>query len=253
MENFGPIFIIVQSLFESFPFSSSTHIIFLENILKKFKKVYTGKNSWEDFGNLATFFALLPIYFNIFFNLNNFIQAFLWVFIVDLITSLGYFLVKPKLRIVPIYCGLLITSFLLYSLNFKISYIKLNFITKAIFLGFLQVLAFTPGLSRLAITFTFLKFTGFHTFESWYFSWLGMMPLMFVRGAYGGFNLLNNKESIFKILVMLIISSILAYYSLGLMLYIFEFNYKYLYIYPLVMVTVWLIWKNYSKKTLLKK
>jgi undecaprenyl pyrophosphate phosphatase UppP len=115
------LLIFIQSITESLPFSSSTHVYLFKNfIAKNFFKSNNRQieHYLEDFAHGCTAVGLIPFFFQFRPNLNLGKLTIKWILIVDVITALGYLFLKPKIEHFKPALGLFVTAFILLMLKF---------------------------------------------------------------------------------------------------------------------------------------
>lgn len=242
------LLVLVQSIAESFPVSSSSHTkIFMK--LWEYLFGYLPKNSifWEDAVHGVTALALLPLFFKLIITTSEWKNAFIWIIVVDSLTAIGYIVVRPQVQHWCPAFFLLLTSSFLFLLNFLpndsnlFDYQNLNsFLWRAVAVGFLQAFAFIPGISRLGLIFVFLRLTGWSTYQSWYWSWLGMMPLLVMRSCWGTYNLIIRGTSLYDILTLFFMGTFFSWVSLQIM-FKYIVNSFFLFVYPLILGILWYI------------
>ena len=252
-KNYYLFLTIIQSVSESLPVSSSTHIKIFNMLWQKHYLIQKNWQSWEDLAHLTTAIALIPLFCNLFNDFEQLLNKFLWIIIVDSITLIGYLFIRDRVQRYLPAIGLIFTGLILFLINFLPNNqdIDLNlkhFLLRAFAVGVLQSLAFIPGVSRLGLIFSFLRFSGFSINQAWYFSWLAMLPLLIARFLLGFYKLFNRKELSSKIFLKLslnlFIGSLFAYGSLYIM---FNFLIKstFIFIYPFVLgVLCYIYWPN---------
>jgi undecaprenyl pyrophosphate phosphatase UppP len=236
------LLVFIQSIAESLPFSSSTHVFLFKNFFaKNFSKSHTKKmdHSFEDFAHGCTAVGLIPFLYHIRPDLNLSVLSLKWILIVDSITALGYFFLKPKIEHLKPTYGLFFTTVMLLLLNFIAAdrypgIFDSNFFLVAILVGVLQLLAFMPGVSRLAIVYVFLKFVGLSNHYAWYFAWVCMWPLLVLRSFKGLNQLILQNVSVKFLGLLFLLGSFLAYVSLTFM-YDYMLNWQFIFLYPLIM------------------
>jgi undecaprenyl pyrophosphate phosphatase UppP len=236
------LLVFIQSIAESLPFSSSTHVHLFKNFTAKFFSKFNTKQIdlyLEDFAHGCTAVGLIPFFLQVMPDLNLGKLTIKWILIVDVITALGYLFLKPKIDSLKPNYGLIFTAVILLALNFVSKYTDNslffdNFLLMAIMIGFLQLLALIPGVSRLAVVYVFLKFVGLSNFYSWYFAWVGMWPLLVLRSLKGFYQLILQNVSLKFLCLVFLLGSGLAYISLTLM-YDFMLNWQLIFLYPLIM------------------
>ena len=242
------LLLVVQVIAESFPFSSSTHVKLFKFFFKKNLLAMKDDElslSFEDFAHGCTAIGLIPFFINFTPNFNFLVLSFKWVVIVDLITALGYFFLKPFLEHFSPTPGLILSAIFLGLLNFSVfsnqtMAFNYNYFFLAIIVGFLHLLAFVPGISRLAIVYVFLKFVGLSNIYAWYFSWIGMWPLLVLRSLKGFYQLSTKNISIKFLIGLFLFGCILGYLSLTLMYNLF-LDSQFIFMYPLIMGILCLI------------
>jgi undecaprenyl pyrophosphate phosphatase UppP len=236
------LLVFIQSIAESLPFSSSTHVyLFKKFFAQKFSKFKPKQIDYylEDFAHGCTAVGLIPFFYHIRPDQNLAVLSLKWILIVDSITALGYLFLKAKIdHLKPTY-GLFLTALILSLVNFiavnhYAGIFDSNFFLVAIFVGVLQLLAFLPGLSRLAIVYIFLMFLGLSDLYVWYFAWIGMWPLLVLRSLKGLNQLILQNVSVKFLSLLFLLGSFVAYISLTLM-YDFMLNWRFIFLYPLIM------------------
>ena len=236
MENFFQILILslVQGVTEFLPVSSSAHIYLISNMFTLIKEelmlnvsVHTGsllavlfffKNEVLDFGkNKKLFFRIVIASIPLFF--------------------FGYIIVKYNLlsdirtyKIIgwmTIIFGLLLYLSDKFDLNQKI---EDNFNLKsALFLGFFQVLALIPGISRSGIIITGARFLKFNRGDAAKISFLMSIPALAGATVYGIYtlvmedNLYLNMSSILTVCISFIFSYLTIKYFL---IYLKKFSFN---------------------------
>ena len=235
------LLVIIHSIAESLPFSSSTHVSLFKKLFNKNISTYDNQNFLflEDFAHGCTAIGLIPFFLNFRPEFSLIILSSKWILIVDAITAFGYFLFKPYIEIFKPTFGLFFTSLILFLLNFLPApslglNFNSNFLIMAIMVGFLQVLAFFPGISRLAIVYVFLKYMGFCNLYAWYFAWISMFPLLILRSIKGFCQLILQNISVKFLSLIFLLGSILAYMSLTFM-YDFMLDWQFIFLYPLIL------------------
>ena len=245
MENFFQILILslVQGVTEFLPVSSSAHIYLISNMFTLIKEelmlnvgVHTGsllavlfffKNEVLDFGkNKKLFFRIVIASIPLFF--------------------FGYIIVKYNLlsdirtyKIIgwmTINFGLLLYLSDKFDLNQKI---EDNFNLKsALFLGFFQVLALIPGVSRSGIIITGARFLKFNRGDAAKISFLMSIPALAGATVYGIYtlvmedNLYLNMSSILSVCVSFIFSYLTIKYFL---IYLKKFSFNLIIFYRLIL------------------
>ena len=236
------LLIFIQTIAESLPFSSSTHVYLFKNFIAKnfFRSINRQIEHYlEDFAHGCTAVGLIPFFLQFRPNLNLGKLTIKWILIVDVITALGYLFLKPKIEHFKPAIGLFVTAFILLMLNFfsvnsDSGFFADNFLLMAIMVGFLQFIALIPGISRLAVVYVFLKFVGLANFYAWYFVWVGMWPLLVLRSLKGFYHLILQNVSVKFLCLIFLLGSFLAYISLTFM-YDFMVNWQFIFLYPLIM------------------
>jgi undecaprenyl pyrophosphate phosphatase UppP len=236
------LLVFIQSVVESFPFSSSTHIYLFKNFFaQNFSKSHNKQIDLhlEDFAHGCTAVGLIPFFFQVRPDLNLGKLTIKWILIIDVITALGYLFLKPKIAHLKPALGLFFTGLILLMLNFFSVNVDSgvfadNFLLMAIMVGFLQFIALIPGISRLAVVYVFLKFVGLDNFYAWYFVWVGMWPLLVLRSLKGFYQLILQNVSVKFLCLIFLLGSFLAYISLTFM-YDFMVNWQFIFLYPLIM------------------
>lgn len=201
---------IVQGLTEFLPVSSSGHLVFVPKIF-----------GWEDQGlafdvatHVGTLFAVI-IYFRkeIFILLKDWISSvryqkevgessLSWALIVASIPVclFGYIfrnLVEEYARsTLSIAFGSIVFGIILYIADRKNGTKTVKDITLylALIIGFAQVLALVPGVSRSGITLTAALFLGLERVSAAKFSFLLSIPIIFLAGVFEAVKLVNSQN-----------------------------------------------------------
>lgn len=234
------LLVLLQGIFEAFPLSSSMHINLLSNKLGL--NLSKNDNALMHFGtSLAFFFLLLPF---IIFLFKNVFQKFEWKivakFALMLIPSIiiGFYLRKIDIKENP-YANIIAAVTMLIadfcarkksisSLNFWTSFAIGNFIT----------LAFIPGVSRLGVTFTILRFFQLRRVDALVTSLLIGIPLTLGAAALCASSY-TTATFPWSILIQSILSGAVTYFCLKIT---FKFlNYWWVYGIYRIMLSVFLI------------
>lgn len=212
------LWMMIQTLIESLPISSSGHVMLLEKLYQKFGYAW----QYESIENINFLFHIsaLVIMLCYFFNqwsvmilgkkfelqdlvrkslYQKILQPFLFIMIADIITFIFW-----KSNIMNIFwiqqfflpIGFIITAIMLY-LSKNISYKRLDnqfSFLNAIILGTVQGLALLPGISRFASTFFAARVIGYDAKNSFAVSFLIQLPLICAAILYGGIQMQDSTN-----------------------------------------------------------
>ena len=223
---------LIQGITEFLPISSSAHLILLSNILE-----FKNQSLNLDVSlHIGSFMAIIIYFYKDFVNFIKNIDLFLKIAVSSIpIMVVGYLLVKfdmiDNLRNLKIIgWTTLIFGVLLYiSDQFKIDKkLDKSFTLKsAIFIGFFQILALIPGVSRSGITITAARMLNFDRFDSAKISFLLSIPTLAAVSFFGIRNLMvNDNINLTSISILsIILSFIFSYMTIKFFLqYIRRFN-----------------------------
>ena len=223
---------LIQGITEFLPISSSAHLILLSNILE-----FKNQSLNLDVSlHIGSFMAIIIYFYKDFVNFIKNIDLFLKIAVSSIpIMVVGYLLVKfdmiDNLRNLKIIgWTTLIFGVLLYiSDQFRIDKkLDKSFTLKsAIFIGFFQILALIPGVSRSGITITAARILNFDRFDSAKISFLLSIPTLAAVSFFGIRNLIvNGNINLSSISILsIILSFIFSYITIKFFLqYIQKFN-----------------------------
>tara|TARA_B100000963_G_scaffold317360_1_gene297760 strand:+ start:11549 stop:12307 length:759 start_codon:yes stop_codon:yes gene_type:complete len=223
---------LIQGITEFLPISSSAHLILLSNILE-----FKNQSLNLDVSlHIGSFMAIIIYFYKDFVNFIKNIDLFLKIAVSSIpIMVVGYLLVKfdmiDNLRNLKIIgWTTLIFGVLLYiSDQFRIDKkLDKSFTLKsAIFIGFFQILALIPGVSRSGITITAARMLNFDRFDSAKISFLLSIPTLAAVSFFGIRNLMvNDNINLTSISILsIILSFIFSYMTIKFFLqYIRRFN-----------------------------
>jgi len=227
------IVMCVQIILESFPVSSSGHVILLEHFLRLF---YSGAFIAVSESKLLSHFlhgptaVVLAVFFwdRWTFLLKHFlimwriiIKIIFFAFLADIMTLIWYILFNSviDISIFPIGLGFLISMLCLFSLRF-LKREKYEVVTwqKALIIGAFQGVAFLPGVSRFGLTFVVGCWLGLSAKKSFEFSFVIQWPLI-VLGFISSMMQLSYLDAYifnFCTLLVMVVSSIIAFFALHL-------------------------------------
>ena len=223
---------LIQGITEFLPISSSAHLILLSNILE-----FKNQSLNLDVSlHIGSFMAIIIYFYKDFVNFIKNIDLFLKIAVSSIpIMVVGYLLIKfdmidnfRNLKIIG--WTTIIFGVLLYiSDQFKIDKkLDKSFTLKsAIFIGFFQILALIPGVSRSGITITAARILNFDRFDSAKISFLLSIPTLAAVSFFGIRNLIvNGNINLSSISILsIILSFIFSYITIKFFLqYIQKFN-----------------------------
>jgi len=226
-----------QIILESFPISSSGHLLLIENFIHLFyPDAYISV-----FNNIIVSHFLhgptalvLAIFFYdrwsfLLFHIKRcwaiILKLIFFAFVADLITF-PFFIFLRKIidcSFFPIGIGFLISAAALFSLNFcqRKTYSRLT-ISKVAIIGVAQGISLLPGISRFGLTFVTACCLGIRPSKAFAFSFAIQWPLI-MFGFLESLLFLHKMPTSFKnslfstgLLITIIISSVIAFFALGL-------------------------------------
>ncbi len=248
------LMIFCQVVLESFPISSSGHLVLLEKILQSFGTTPTVADLppfFDHFLHGPTILVLLiffrkewfaPLGFlfkNFTFDFSNwsdrykklwgvFLKITFFVFVTSFITVIFYFLFGYLKKFALLQSeglmlfGFFLTTILLFSLYFKDKKDDRNgdlTLTKVIILGLVQGVSFLPGISRFGSTYVVARWLGVSVKRSFQFTFLMQFPLI-VAAFFDASSKMFFGEKTFinlfslKVCVAFLIATVLAYFAL---------------------------------------
>ena len=204
----------VQGISEFLPISSSAHLIVVSNLYD----LKTSSLLIDISLHLGSLLAIIFFFRKDLFDLRN-NQKLLSLIIIGSIPLIifGYILHTTELihllrNIKVIAWTTLIFAIILYFADQKKSNknmtTNLN-IKSIIFIGFFQILALIPGVSRAGITITVSRFLGFNRVDSGKISFLLSIPALAGASILGLKNILNQTIDINYLIIIAIVSSFL--------------------------------------------
>lgn len=250
------IWIFLSIVLESFPISSSGHLLLFT---KWFGDAVSIPYGLDHFMHCAPA-LVLPLYFlkdwlylMRFDDWRAFSYRLFLGFIVEIITVAfyGFFaIVSPDFF--SIYLGFFITGCALYSLRF-ISFGNAEWnIYNSIALGIAQGFALLPGISRFGITYAVARWSGISNVTAFALSFLIEWPISiagFAKGAY----LLQKQQLLIELLnpmmlLIMFIAMILMYVGLCLMHYMVKKNQLWIFSIYLFVISSIALWGECERK-----
>ena len=254
------LWISSQIIVEVLPISSSSHLLFMELLFKKyrnfditayFERYKISKKTIYYFLHWPTFIVILlyfwPQLFSILFGCTFFnCKPFVWVVVADGITAF-FFLLAQRIPIpFSLGLGLIITAASLFYTAFCTGNKELiNWdLRDAFILGCAQSIAILPGISRLAFTCAVGCWLGYSLIDAFFLSWLLQLPLMAAACLKSVIELRHsgNRNRILNWYTILIMigSGCFSWYVLrGI---IFIINAKYFYLLGWYMIIPFFVW-----------
>tara|TARA_A100001037_G_C15097849_1_gene612417 strand:+ start:142 stop:909 length:768 start_codon:yes stop_codon:yes gene_type:complete len=245
MENILQILLIslIQGVTEFIPVSSSAHVNILSRIFG-YKDIELVINVSAHFGSLiAVIFFFKKEIFHFTKNKNLFFK----IIIASVpLGTVGFFLIKyeivSNLRTFEVMgWTTIIFGLLLYiSDKFKLNQnIENNFTFKnSIIIGFFQILAIIPGVSRSGIIITGSRFLKFNRIDSAKISFLMSIPALGFWSIYGFYDLIRQNNNFLNISAILtaFLSFIFSYLTIKYFLvYLKKFNLSLFVVYRLIL------------------
>ena len=245
MENILQILLIslIQGVTEFIPVSSSAHVNILSRIFG-YKDIELVINVSAHFGSLiAVIFFFKKEIFHFTKNKNLFFKIIIASVPLGIV---GFFLIKyeivSNLRTFEVMgWTTIVFGLLLYiSDKFKLNQnIENNFTFKnSIIIGFFQILAIIPGVSRSGIIITGSRFLKFNRIDSAKISFLMSIPALGFWSIYGFYDLIRQNNNFLNISAILtaFLSFIFSYLTIKYFLvYIKKFNLSLFVIYRLIL------------------
>lgn len=165
--------LLTQIIFESFPVSSSSHVMLFQKFF--FQSPATIEQSFTWLFHLPTLCALAVIFRERIFLLSSqwriIYNCFVLGVIAECMTIVGVRFIT-YLPATPVQIGILITSLSLLSIRFHNKKYRPMRWSDAALIGFVQGCALLPGLSRLGITMVIAMWRGIAPRIAFLFSWM---------------------------------------------------------------------------------
>lgn len=206
---------VIQGITEFLPISSSSHLILTSMFLN-----FSSQSLSIDVSlHIGSFIAVLTYFYKEILNFLDNKILFFKIFITSVpIMIIGFLLAESELiekirNLEIIAWTTLIFGILLYfSDKFKLEKnIKKNFTYRsAIFIGFFQILALIPGVSRSGIAITAARLLGFKRIDAAKISFLVSLPVLGAVSFFGFKNLIVEENINFTILNL--ISVVLSFF-----------------------------------------
>ena len=235
------LWVSMQLILEMFPISSSGHVLLLEQLVYRCRRdtlwlpvtSQLRSTTLLDIIHFPSLVVLGLYFFNRWFIFVRYIRRcwamlvklLILVFVTDVMTFLWYLLIrKYHFLTIPLWLGFGITALLLWSLSWCPESNKTWRIWDAVLLGCVQGLALLPGISRYASTFVVARWLGISERHATEISFLIEAPLvgaafLFALVFEGKIIIWSQLLSLPSLLVILM-SSIAAWYVLTLSLYL---------------------------------
>lgn len=253
------IWMIVQIVLESFPISSSGHSILYEQI----SHVHTTIYAYDYMRPSLIYLLHIPtaiiscIYF---FKAWSFpfrhikrcgpivVNIIFYTALADIVTVGVYVLIKSdELAHLPLSLGFIITALSLYSLRWC-GDIKPTVwdARKAIILGFVQSIAFVPGISRFGLTFVTACWMGIVPRRAFQISLLIHWPLIVLSSSYALYTLAPLKDELLNLISLSVMlgAGIIAYVGVCIVGYMVEWRIMWLWsIYMLIPIIISIVWE----------
>ena len=207
ISNFFEIFLlsIVQGISEFLPISSAAHLILVSNIYE-----FKNQSLLIDISlHLGSLLAILFYFRKDIFDFNKNLNLFYKIAISTMpLVIVGYFLYNTEViyqlrNIKVIAWSTLFFGILIYiaDKNKFLKKIETDFnIKSALIIGFFQVLALIPGVSRAGITITAGRILGFNRVDSTKISFYLSIPALIGASALGIKDLFNGLEKMLSLI-----------------------------------------------------
>jgi len=234
---------IIQGVSEFLPISSAAHLILVSNIYE-----FKNQSLLIDISlHLGSLLAILFYFRNEIFNLNKNFNLFYKIAVATIpLIIIGYFLYSSGIiyefrNIKVIVWTTFVGGILLHIADrrkiFKNLENNFNF-KSALIIGFFQVIALIPGVSRAGITITSGRLLGFNRFDAAKISFFLSIPALAAASLLGIYNVYKegSAELNFLAIIAVIFSFIFAYLTIVLFLnYIRKFSLNIFVIYRILL------------------
>ena len=202
--SYAALYILVglAIILESFPISSSGHILLLQNIFQNHLP-FLFNESIDYFLHAPTAVVIALFFYKKWRilltkrGIRFWPKIFLLGAITDGITVISYFLFFKNAHspIIPIWSGFCITGIILLSMYFCNTQGKTVWnATNAVILGIAQTCALIPGISRFGTTFAVARWLGFSSQRAFSLSFLIEWPISFAASLKGTYILTQTKQ-----------------------------------------------------------
>lgn len=224
------VIVALSIILESFPLSSSGHILLLQTLFKCNGIGFFLNENIEYFLHGSTALILAIFFYNrwkLFLIIPRSLpliqKMFMRGFITDGITVGAYFIFFKDNNLLPLWVGFLITGFLILSLFFckKSRSNGVWSYSNAFILGVVQACALMPGISRFGSTFVAARWLGFSNKKAFELSFLIEWPINVAAALKGGYALYQHNQLFellhLKMLLVMLIASSFALLGLCIM------------------------------------
>ena len=191
--------VVVQIITESFPISSSGHLMLIQCIGNFFSCLNVSKIYLLS-SDIVTYFIHMPTvivvavffykkWWSLIFNWRRMwpiiIKLIVFTWIVDVMTATIFLLARKTVFTFPLYIGFACTALVLFSLRYCPTSIQSRSCTffLALVLGIVQGAAFLPGVSRFAVVYTALRWWRFTPQKAFTITWMVHWPLIFAAAS----------------------------------------------------------------------
>ena len=247
ISNFFEIFIlsVIQGVSEFLPISSSAHLIISSNIYN-----FKNQSLLIDISlHLGSLLAILFYFRSEIFNLNKNFKLFYKIIIATIpLIIVGYFLyttgIINQLRNIKVIAwSTFVFGILIYIADKNKLYKKLDTdfnIKSVLIIGFFQVIALIPGVSRAGITITAGRILGFNRVDSTKISFYLSIPALIGASALGLKDLIKEDfEFNFLVIVGVFLSFIFSFITIKFFLeYVKKFSLNVFVVYRLFLALI---------------
>ena len=247
ISNFFEIFIlsVIQGVSEFLPISSSAHLIISSNIYN-----FKNQSLIIDISlHLGSLLAILFYFRSEIFNLNKNFKLFYKIIIATIpLIIIGYFLyttgIINQLRNIKVIAwSTFVFGILIYIADKNKLYKKLDTdfnIKSVLIIGFFQVIALIPGVSRAGITITAGRILGFNRVDSTKISFYLSIPALIGASALGLKDLIKEDfEFNFLVIVGVFLSFIFSFITIKFFLeYVKKFSLNVFVVYRLFLALI---------------
>ena len=247
ISNFFEIFIlsVIQGVSEFLPISSSAHLIISSNIFN-----FKNQSLIIDISlHLGSLLAILFYFRSEIFNLNKNFKLFYKIIIATIpLIIVGYFLyttgIINQLRNIKVIAwSTFVFGILIYIADKNKLYKKLDTdfnIKSVLIIGFFQVIALIPGVSRAGITITAGRILGFNRVDSTKISFYLSIPALIGASALGLKDLIKEDfEFNFLVIVGVFLSFIFSFITIKFFLeYVKKFSLNVFVVYRLFLALI---------------
>lgn len=233
--------IFLQIVLESFPISSSGHVLLIKRIF--FDAPVSSLSTVFDVNSYETMvWEYTPTVFVValffardwFFLLRTIrrtwritVKLILFMLCSNVVTSLCFIIVRNYKIEIPLWLGFSITTMMLLSLMWCSRPLRILTGYRALILGLIQGMAWLPGVSRFASVFVASRWMGINNRRAWRITWMLEWPMTFGVSMLSLAHYLGNPThsiSVINSLPAVTLASMLAFGGMMLMSFLIHRN-----------------------------